>query len=146
MDMHCVCLSCRICKHPLFSCSQHRPGINTVGIESQSIDRPVAACLVKAPVSRHSWLTDVRKGAERSRNSFSAHIDDHESLLADYWHQDLGAGVGRDLGIGVERGVGVGLGLEVAVAVGVGVADTVAVAVGVGVGVPPWHNPVMVRV
>jgi hypothetical protein len=44
-----------------------------------------------------------------------------------------GAGVGRDLGVGVIRGVAV----AVAVAVGVDVGVAVAVGVGVGVGVAP---------
>jgi len=46
--------------------------------------------------------------------------------------------VGRDLGLGRERGVGVALGVVVGVAVGVAVTLGVAVGVrvGVGVGVP----------
>ena len=78
-------LSCRIRKDPLLSCSQRRPGINTVGVEPQAVDRPMASCPVKAPVACHSRLTDVRKRAQRWRNR--AVVDD---MLSDaklkQWH------------------------------------------------------------
>ena len=81
-----------------------------------------------------------------------------------YWHLSLreakdygrGVAVGRGLGVGACRGVGVGLGVglpvavdvgvAVAVTVGVAVVIAVGVAVGLGLGVPPWHNPVIVKV
>ena len=41
MDMHRVRLSRGIREHPLFSRAEHWPGIDTVWIESESVDCPV---------------------------------------------------------------------------------------------------------
>src|SRR2546430_13874278 len=85
MDVHSMGLASWVCETPLLGRAQHRLGVNTVWIESQAVNCPVARRPVKAPVACHSRLTDVRKRAQRWRNR--AVVDD---MLSDaklkQWH------------------------------------------------------------
>src|SRR5215467_13564011 len=85
--MHHVCLCGRICEDPLLSSSQHRPGINTVRVKCQTIDRPVSCCLIKTPVPCHRWFTNIWHWPERCR--YCAVIDE---LLSDPELKQLRAG------------------------------------------------------
>ncbi len=74
MNVYRVWLAGWVCENPLLSRAQHRPGINTVWIESQAVNCPVVCRPIKAPVARHSGLPDIWHGAEGWRDR--AVIDD----------------------------------------------------------------------
>src|SRR4029077_7312930 len=68
VDVHSVRLCRRVRKDPLLSSAKDRLGVDSVGIEPLPIDRPVACCLIKAPVTRHGGFSDIWQRAERWRN------------------------------------------------------------------------------
>ena len=65
VNVHGMRLRCRIRKYPLLGRAKGRPCVDSIGIEPLPIDCPMACCLIKAPVARNRWLSDIRQRAQR---------------------------------------------------------------------------------